>query len=88
MSEIPVQLRVTPLNTVPWSNGDDTCLTNRKRWFDSIRDYFDGAQIRQLAERLGSGTYAPRGSPSVCRFDACSGYYQHGSVGNWQTTLA
>ena len=24
---------------VPWSNGYDTCLTNRKRWFDSIQDY-------------------------------------------------
>ena len=26
---------------VLWSNGDDTCFTRRKRWFDSIRDYFD-----------------------------------------------
>ena len=25
--------------TVPWSNGNDSCLTNRKRWFNSIRDY-------------------------------------------------
>ena len=62
-----MQLRVAPLNTVPWSNCDDTCLTNRKRWFDSIRDYFDGAQIRQLAERLGL-------NPSVCRFDSLPCY--------------
>ena len=27
------------LITVLWSNGDDSCPTNRKRWFDSIRDY-------------------------------------------------
>ena len=25
---------------VLWSNGYDACLTNRKRWFDSILDYF------------------------------------------------
>ena len=25
--------------TVPWSNGNDSCPTNRKRWFNSIRDY-------------------------------------------------
>ena len=24
---------------VLWSNGDDTCFTRRKRWFDSIQDY-------------------------------------------------
>lgn len=27
-------------NTVLWSNGYDTCFTRRKRWFDSIQDYF------------------------------------------------
>ena len=54
--------------TVLWSNGYDTCLTNRKRWFDSIQDYsHEEAQIRQSAERLGL-------NPSVCRFDPCSGY--------------
>ena len=26
-------------NIVLWSNGDDTCFTCRKRWFDSIKDY-------------------------------------------------
>ena len=26
-------------NMVLWSNGYDTCLTCRKRWFDSIQDY-------------------------------------------------
>ena len=43
MPEIRVRFPVGPLNNniVLWSNGDDTCLTNRKRWFDSIRDYFD-----------------------------------------------
>ena len=50
---------------VLWSNGDDTCFTCRKRWFDSIRDYF--AQIRQPVERLAL-------NPSVCRFDSCSGH--------------
>lgn len=25
---------------VLWSNGNDACLTNRKRWFDSIQDYW------------------------------------------------
>ena len=25
---------------VLWSNGYDTCFTRRKRWFDSIQDYF------------------------------------------------
>ena len=31
-------LALGPLNNniVLWSNGDGTCLTNRKRWFDSI----------------------------------------------------
>ena len=37
---IPVQVRVGPLDdTVPWSNGNDTWVTSRKRWFNSIRDY-------------------------------------------------
>ena len=38
--KIPVQTRVGPLeDTVPWSNGNDTWVTSRKRWFNSIRDY-------------------------------------------------
>ena len=38
--EIRVRLSVTPLeNAVPWSNGNDTWPTTRKRWFDSIRDH-------------------------------------------------
>ena len=36
--EIWVRFPVSPL-TVPWSNGNDSCPTNRKRWFNSIRDY-------------------------------------------------
>src|SRR5690606_37201446 len=24
---------------IPWSNGDDTCVTCRRRWFNSIRDH-------------------------------------------------
>ena len=36
-----VRFRVGPLkNTVPWSNGNDAWFTSRKRWFNSIRDYF------------------------------------------------
>jgi hypothetical protein len=27
-----------PMCTVPWSSGDDSWLTTRKRWFESIRD--------------------------------------------------
>ena len=35
-----MQTRVGPLeDTVPWSNGNDTWVTSRKRWFNSIRDY-------------------------------------------------
>ena len=26
-------------NLVPWSNGNDTCVTCRRRWFNSIRDH-------------------------------------------------
>ena len=52
---------------VPWSNGNDAWLTSRKRWFNSIRDYCDDAQIRQLVERSGL-------NPGVCRFDSCSGH--------------
>ena len=68
MLEIRVRLPVTPLetNTVPWSSGNDTWPTPRKRWFDSIRDYLT-AQVRQLAERLGL-------NPSGCGFDSRSGH--------------
>ena len=40
---IRIQLPVSPLEqekTVRWSNGNDAWLTSRKRWFNSIRDYF------------------------------------------------
>ena len=38
--------RVGPVhNTVPWSNGNDAWFTYRKRWFNSIRDYFDRNKI-------------------------------------------
>ena len=40
-SEIRVQFPVTPLTTVPWSNGHDTWPTPRKRWFNSIRDHWE-----------------------------------------------
>ena len=58
-------------DTAPWSNGNDTWSTPRKRWFDSIRGYLV-AQVRQLAERLGL-------NPGGCRFDSGPG---HGPVGN------
>ena len=31
--------------TIPWSNGDDTCVTCRRRWFNSIRDHSKGLQV-------------------------------------------
>ena len=34
----PVYWLPTP-NLVLWSNGDDTCVTCRRRWFNSIRDH-------------------------------------------------
>ena len=71
----------TARRIVPWSNGKDAWLTSRKRWFNSVRDYFDRAQICQLEERLGSGTSAPRGSPSVCRFESCS---EDTSLSSWK----
>jgi hypothetical protein len=36
----PILTPATLNATVPWSNGNDSCLTNRKRWFNSIRDYY------------------------------------------------
>ena len=42
-------------------------LQGDDRGFESLQDYFDHAQIRQSAERLGS-------NPGACRFDPCSGY--------------
>lgn len=27
-------------NLIPWSSGNDSWLTTRKRWFESIRDYW------------------------------------------------
>ena len=30
---------------IPWSNGDDTCVTCRRRWFNSIRDHSKGLQV-------------------------------------------
>ena len=54
MPEIPVQFRVGPLtNIVPWSNGYDAWLTSRKRWFDSIRDYFSDAMPRYANRQSG-----------------------------------
>lgn len=32
---------------VPWSNGKDAWLITRKRWFNSIRDYFDQAALEK-----------------------------------------
>ena len=32
-------------NTIPWSNGDDTCVTCRRRWFNSIRDHSTGLPV-------------------------------------------
>ena len=69
--KIPVQTRVGPFDdTVPWSNGNDTWVTSRKRWFNSIRGYLL-AQVRQSEERLGL-------NPGGCKFDSGPG---HGPVG-------
>jgi hypothetical protein len=68
--EIWVRFPVSPL-AVPWSNGNDSCPTNRKRWFNSIRDYLCYAQVRQLAERLGL-------NPRDSRFDSSSGHIRLG----------
>ena len=58
---------------VLWSNGYDTCLTNRKRWFDSIRDYFRrDAWVRQLAERLWGAGSNPALSIRVDKIDSVS----------------
>src|SRR5690606_33278739 len=34
-----VRLPLWSLTTVPWSNGDDTCVTCRRRWFNSLRGH-------------------------------------------------
>lgn len=39
---------VDKINTIPWSNGDDTCVTSRRRWFNSIRDHWKGLQAFRL----------------------------------------
>lgn len=45
--------RMNPVhNTVPWSNGNDAWFTSRKRWFNSIRDYFDRNKIPSKDIRL------------------------------------
>ena len=49
-------------------------LQGADRWFESTQDYFGDAQIRQPAERLGSGTDAQRWSASVCLLRDGSGY--------------
>ena len=60
----------TEMNTVPWSNGNDTWSTPRKRWFDSIRDHScPGTQ--NTAKRLGL-------NPSVCGFDSRPGHKRLG----------
>ncbi len=53
---IPVQLRVGPLETVPWSSGDDTRFTCGKRWFDSIRDYPPQGRQTQCGRWSGRAT--------------------------------
>ena len=40
-----VRLPPRSLTTIPWSNGDDTCVTCRRRWFNSIRDHSKGLQV-------------------------------------------
>ena len=37
-----------PKDQVLWSNGNDTCLTNRKRWFDSIQDYLPKTNVKDI----------------------------------------
>jgi hypothetical protein len=79
--EIWVRFPVSPL-AVPWSNGNDSCPTNRKRWFNSIRDY--------LLIRPGTPTgRAARLKPECLQVRLLLwALNTHGSVGNWQTTLA
>jgi hypothetical protein len=46
-----VRLPLWSLTTIPWSNGDDTCVTCRRRWFNSIRDH---SRRQESGVRLGS----------------------------------
>jgi hypothetical protein len=39
---------------VLWSNGNDSCLTNRERWFDSIQDYSPIMVCRHQIKPLSS----------------------------------
>jgi hypothetical protein len=53
-------------DSVPWSNGNDTSLTKRKRGFDSLRDDFDeewaaGPTERRLACNQEIGVRLPGG---------------------------
>ena len=68
-------------STVPWSPvAKAALLQSDDRWFESTRDYC--CPGTPMAERLGL-------NPSGCRFKSCLGHSEeHGSVGNWQTTLA
>lgn len=62
--EIRAHIPVGPF-IVPWSNGDDSWLTSRQRWFNSTRDYLRPGT--PMAERFGL-------NPSGCRFKSCSGH--------------
>ena len=48
-SLVTLWVRLPPRSlTIPWSNGDDTCATCRRRWFDSIRDHsIHGLQVHR-----------------------------------------
>ena len=42
------------VNTIPWSNGEDTCPTCRRRWFNSIPDHStSGKQVRSSFHKPG-----------------------------------
>ncbi len=57
-------------------------LQGADRGFESLQDYFSDAMPRYAQ-------HGRRWSPDVCRFEAVLGTDNtHGSVGNWQTTLA
>ncbi len=72
-------------------------LQGADRGFESLQDYFSDAMPRYANWQSGparapTGHRAQHGrrwSPDVCRFEAVLGTDNtHGSVGNWQTTLA
>ena len=67
-------------NIVPWSSGNDSWPTPRQRRFKSVRDYLRSDTPTGRAARLKPERLQVR---LLLR-----AHKTHGSVGNWQTTLA